>query len=173
MTSAARLVAAFTALASVMLAQTTGKTPAAGESSIQAAMEETRHALQHYQSTLASLRDLPEMDITVRGDSQRVLSGRNAVDWLRGKADLEGTVDTPDFEGLLESIDACAAGAAWSSRVLAAAAARTGSRRKLNAATDLLSNSEQLQNAVNHLRQALKPYRVLERPPRNRVYGET
>ena len=165
MASALRLVA-FAALAGVTLAQTIGKTPATDKSSIQSAMEEAGHALQRYQAALASLRDLPEMDTTVREDSQAVLSGRSSVDWLRGKADLEGAVDAPEFEGLLDSIDACAANAALSSSVLAAGAARTGSKRKLRAARDLLSNSEQLQNAIKHLRQALKPYVQLERPPR-------
>jgi hypothetical protein len=166
MTSAIRSVAAFAALAGVMFAQTIGKTPATDKFSLQSAMEEAGHALQRYQATLASLRDLPEMDTTVREDSQVVLSGRNSVDWLRGKAELEGAVDAPEFEGLLDSIDACAANAALSSSVLAAGAARTGSKRKLRAAKDLLSNSEQLQNAIKHVRQALKPYVHSEKPPR-------
>ena len=164
MAASIRLVAAVAVLAGVMLAQTTGKDTR--KSSLQAAMDEAGHALQHYQKTLASLRDLPEMDKTVREDSQVVLAGRNTVDWLKGKADLEGSVDTPEFEGLLDSIDACAANAARNASVLAANAARTGSRRTLHAAANLMSNSEQLQNAVDHLRQALKPYLQLEKPPR-------
>ena len=161
-----RFVPAFAVLAAVMLAQTTVKPPATDKSSLQAALGEAGQALQHYQKTLASLRDLPEMDKTVREDSQVVLAGRNTVDWLRGKADLEGAVDTPEFEGLLDSIDACAANAARNASMLAAAAARTGNSRKLQAAMDLLSNSQQLQNAANRVRHALKPYLQSEKPPR-------
>lgn len=164
MSPSIRFVAAFAVLAGVMLAQTTGKDTR--KSSLETAMDEAGHALQHYQKTLASLRDLPEMDTIVREDSQVVLSDRNTVDWLRGKADLEGAVDAREFEGLLDSIDACVANAARNSSVLAANAARTGSRRTLHAARDLMSNSEQLQNAVDHLRQALKPYLQLKKPPR-------
>jgi hypothetical protein len=166
MTPSIRLVAVIAALAAVMLGQTTGKTPAEGNYSIQAAMDEARDALRQYQRTLMSLRDFPEMDTTVREDSQLVLSGRNTLVWLRGKADLEGTIDTPEFEGLLDAIDACAADAALSSSVLRTDAARIRNRRRLQAAMNLLSDSEQLQNALNHLRQALKPYLQLEKPSR-------
>ena len=164
-----RSVAAFAALAvvlAVVLPAHTGKAPATGKSSIRAAMDEARDALEQYQRALTSLRDFPEMDSTVREDSQRVLSSRNTVNWLRGKADLEGTVDTREFEGLLDSIDVCAANAALSSRGLAAGSARIRNKRRLQAAMNLLSNSEHLQNAANHLRQALKPYLRLEKPSR-------
>ena len=73
-------------LTSLMFAQTTDKTPAKGNASIQIAMDEARDALKHYQTALASVRGLPEIGPTVREDLQVVLASRNTVDWLRGKS---------------------------------------------------------------------------------------
>ena len=165
MAIAFRMVAAFAALTGVMLAQTTGKVSVAGKSPIETAIDEAGRALQYYQGILVSLNDLSEMDTTARGDSQVVLSGRNAVMWLRSKEQMEGAVDPFEFEGLLHSINICAANAALSSSVLVAAAS-TRNRRKLQAAKDLLSTSEELRDAVHHLEHALKPYLQLEKPPR-------
>ena len=131
-------VLALTLLTGVMFAQTTNKTPGKGTASIQTALDEAKDALKHYQTALASVRGLPEIATTVRGDSQVVLASRNTVDWLRGKVDLEGAVVPSEFEGLLDSADGCAANAALSASVLAAGAARTGSERKLQATMDLL-----------------------------------
>ena len=149
-----------------MFAQTTNKTPGKGTASIQTALDEAKDALKHYQTALASVRGLPEIATTVRGDSQVVLASRNTVDWLRGKVDLEGAVVPSEFEGLLDSVDGCAASAnaALSTSVLAAGAARTGSERKLQATMDLVSASEQLRSAANNLRRALKPYLPSEKP---------
>jgi hypothetical protein len=85
---------------------------------------------------------------------------------LRGKVDLEGAVVPSEFEGLLDSIDGCAANAALSATTLAAGAARTGSERKLQATMDFVSASEQLRSAANNLRRALRPYLQTEKPPR-------
>jgi len=92
-------------LTSLRFTQTTDKTPAKGNASIQIAMDEARAALKHYQTALASVRGLPQIGPTVREDSQVVLASRNTVDWLRGKVDLEGAVVPSEFEGLLDSID--------------------------------------------------------------------
>jgi hypothetical protein len=127
-------------------------------------LDEAKDALKHYQTALASVRGLPEITTTVRGDSQVVLASRNTVDWLRGKVDLEGAVVPSEFEGLLDSVDGRAANAALSASVLAAGAARTGSERKLQATMDLVSASEQLRSAANNLRRALKPYLQSEKP---------
>jgi hypothetical protein len=160
---------ALTLLTSIMFAQTTNKTPGKGTASIQTALDEAKDALKHYQTALASVRGLPEIATTVRGDSQVVLASRNTVDWLRGKVDLEGAVVPSEFEGLLDSVDGCAANAALSASVLAAGAARTGSERKLQATMDLVSASEQLRSAANNLRRALRPYVQSEKPPPYRV----
>jgi hypothetical protein len=105
---------ALTLLTGVRFAQTTNKTPGKGTASIQTALDEAKDALKHYQTALASVRGLPEIATTVRGDSQVVLASRNTVDWLRGKVDLEGAVVPSEFEGLLDSVDGCAANAALS-----------------------------------------------------------
>jgi hypothetical protein len=156
---------ALTLLTGVRFAQTTNKTPAKGTASIQTALDEAKDALKHYQTALASVRGLPEIATTVRGDSQVVLASRNTVDWLRGKVDLEGAVVPSEFEGLLDSVDGCVANAALSASVLADGAARTGSERKLQATMDLVSAWEQLRSAANNLRRALKPYLQSEKPP--------
>jgi hypothetical protein len=156
----ASIVAALAMLVGITLAQTTGKP------FIQAALDEAGHALKRYQGTLASVNDLPDLDATVRAESQVVLSGRNTVGWLKSKLDLEGTVDSFEFDGLLDSLDACAANAPLSSSALSAAVAKTGSARELKSAEDLLSNADELRDAAHHLRQALKPYRQSEKPPR-------
>lgn len=153
-------------LTSVAFAQTTDKTPAKANASIQTAMDEARDALRHYQMALAFVRDLPEVGPTVREDLQVVLASRNTVDWLRGKADLEGAVVPSEFEGLLDSIDGCAVNAALSASALAAGAARTGGERELQATMDFVSASEQLRSAANNLRRALKPYLQTEKPSR-------
>jgi hypothetical protein len=153
-------------LASLMFAQTTDKTSAKGNASIQIAIDEARDALKHYQTALASVRGLSEIGPTVREDSQVVLASRNTVDWLRGKVDLEGAVVPSEFEGLLDSIDGCAVNAALSASALAAGAARTGSERKLQATMGFVSASEQLRRAANNLRRALRPYLQTEKPPR-------
>jgi hypothetical protein len=160
---------ALTLLTSIMFAQTTNKTPGKGIASIQTAIDEARDALKHYQTALTSVRGLPEIATTARDDSQVVLASRNTVDWLRGKVDLEGAVVPSEFEGLLDSVDGCAANAALSASVLAAGAARTGSERKLQATMDLVSASEQLRSAANNLRRALRPYVQSEKPPPYRV----
>jgi hypothetical protein len=67
-------------LTSLMFAQTTDKTPARGNASIQIAMDEARAALKHYQTALASVRGLPEIGPTVREDLQVVLASRNEKD---------------------------------------------------------------------------------------------
>jgi hypothetical protein len=160
-------------LTSLMFAQTADKTPAKANVSIQTAMDEARDALKHYQTALSSVRGSSEIDSTVREDLQVVLAGRNTVDWLRGKADLEGAVVPSEFEGLLDSIDGCAVNAALSASALAAAAARTGSERKLQTAMDFLSASEQLRSTANNLRRALKPYLQTEKPSRiARAYSD-
>jgi len=160
-------------LTSLMFAQTTDKTPAKGNASIQIAIDEARDALKHYQTALASVRGLPEIGPTVREDLQVVLASRNTVDWLRGKVDLEGAVVPSEFEGLLDSIDGCAANAALSASTLAAGAARTGSERKLQATMDFVSASEQLRRAATNLRRALRPYLQTEKPPRiARAYSD-
>ncbi len=160
-------------LTSLMFAQTTDKTPAKGNASVQFAMDEARDALKHYQTALASVRGLPEISPTVREDLQVVLASRNTVDWLRGKVDLERAVVPSEFEGLLDSIDGCAVNAALSASALAAGAARTGSERKLQATMDFVSASEQLRSAANNLRRALRPYLQTEKPPRiARAYSD-
>jgi hypothetical protein len=160
-------------LTSLMFAQTTDKTPARGNASIQIAMDEARAALKHYQTALASVRGLPEIGPTVREDLQVVLASRNTVDWLKGKVDLERAVVPSEFEGLLDSIDGCAVNAALSASALAAGAARSGSERKLQATMDFVSASEQLRSAANNLRRALKPYLQSEKPPRiARAYSD-
>ena len=159
-------------LTGLMFAQTTDKTPAKGNASIQIAIDEARDALKHYQTALASVRGLPEISPTVR-DLQVVLASRNTVDWLRGKVDLEGAVVPSEFEGLLDSIDGCAVSAALSASALAAGAARTGSERKLQATMDFASASEQLRSAASNLRRALRPYLQTEKPPRiARAYSD-
>jgi hypothetical protein len=155
-----------------MFVQTTDKTPAKGNASIQIAIDEARDALKHYQTALASVRGLPEISPTVR-DLQVVLASRNTVDWLRGKVDLERAVVPSEFEGLLDSIDRCAVNAALSASALAAGAARTGSERKLQATMDFASASEQLRSAASNLRRALRPYLQTEKPPRiARAYSD-
>jgi hypothetical protein len=164
---------ALACLTGLIFAQTTDETPAKGNASIQIAIDEARDALKHYQTALASVRGLPEIGPTVREDLQVVLSSRNTVDWLRGKVDLEGAVVPSEFEGLLDSIDGCAANAALSASTLAAGAARTGSERKLQATMDFVSASEQLRSAANNLRRALRPYLQTEKPPRiARAYSD-
>jgi hypothetical protein len=91
-----------TLLTGVRFAQTSNKTPGKGTASIQTALDEAKDALKHYQTALASVRGLPEIATTVRGDSQVVLASRNTVDWLRGKVDLEGAVVLSEFESLVD-----------------------------------------------------------------------
>jgi hypothetical protein len=166
MTPAIRLLA-LAALTGVLFAQGTGKIPATGNASIETAMDEARDALKSYHAALVSVRDLPGIDATVRGDSQIVLSSRNTVAWLRSKVDLEDTVVPSEFEGLVDSLDECATHAALSASVLAAGAARTGHERELQAAMHLVSASEQLRKATNHLRRSLRPYLLSETPAPN------
>jgi len=155
------------ALTGVVFAQGTGKIPATGNASIETAMDEARDALKSYHAALVSVRDLPGIDATVRGDSQIVLSSRNTIAWLRSKVDLEDTVVPSEFEGLVDSLDGCATHAALSASVLAAGAARTGHERELQAAMHLVSASEQLRKAANHLRRSLRPYLLSEIPAPN------
>lgn len=142
------------------------KTPQAPptKSAVLSAIDSADQSLKHYQQTLGSYRNLPEVATTIRQDSDPVTVGGMAIILLRTKLSQDETIDPLEIATLFANIDAVAINAALTAGSLLISKSSPPNPKKSEAALAFIEDVQRLRQASDSLWQILESFLRSQKP---------